>query len=214
LTEETSQADLEDSESLYSLLENTVVTSFYDRDASGLPEKWLEMIKHSMETLIPAFSTKRMLAQYSADMYIPTARREHDLTGNNYALARSLADWKATIPMRFSSLRLLDVTVEGIHGDKIEVNEPLFIQARLDPGKLEEKDILVEMLIGKRDRQGSVKDPAYVPLKMVHKEAEGYLTYEVEYRAQDNGSYGFGVRVMPVNPLLSEKGETGLVLWW
>jgi phosphorylase/glycogen(starch) synthase len=214
LTEDKVQADLADSESLYALLENTVIPTFYEREISGLPEKWLAMIKHSMQTLIPAFSTERMLAQYAKEMYCPAARRERELTKDNYILARYLADWKGKLPMRFSSIRLLDMAIEGIHGDTIAVSEPLSIQARLDPGKLEEKDILVEMLIGKRDNQGFIKDPEYVPLKLLAKGTDGSLTYEVEYRVPDNGSYGFGVRVMPFNPQLSGKQELGLVLWW
>ena len=61
--EETSDADREDGESLYSLLENTVVPMFYERELSGLPERWIAMIKRSMQTLIPRFNTERMLKE-------------------------------------------------------------------------------------------------------------------------------------------------------
>ena len=57
-TDETENADEEDSRSLYSLLENNVIPLFYDREMSGLPEKWLAMIKRSMQTLVPRFNTE------------------------------------------------------------------------------------------------------------------------------------------------------------
>ncbi|HAJ26540.1 MAG TPA: alpha-glucan family phosphorylase, partial [Syntrophus sp. (in: bacteria)] len=49
--------DAEDGQSLYSLLENNVVPYFYERDAAGIPEKWLAMIKQSMQSLAPVFNT-------------------------------------------------------------------------------------------------------------------------------------------------------------
>jgi phosphorylase/glycogen(starch) synthase len=75
--EETANADEEDSQSLYALLENSVIPLYYDREMSGLPQKWIAMIKRSMQTLIPRFNTDRMLIDYYRDLYLPTARREH-----------------------------------------------------------------------------------------------------------------------------------------
>ncbi len=62
--DETGNPDQEDSESLYSLLETSVVPMFYEREISGLPERWIAMIKRSMQTLIPKFNTYRMLIDY------------------------------------------------------------------------------------------------------------------------------------------------------
>lgn len=42
---------------------------FYARDASGVPQAWIERVKRSMRTLIPAFSATRMLAEYEARVY-------------------------------------------------------------------------------------------------------------------------------------------------
>ena len=69
--EETENADEEDSQSLYTLLENSVIPLFYDREMSGLPEKWIAMIKRSMQTLVPRFNTERMLVDYYRDLYLP-----------------------------------------------------------------------------------------------------------------------------------------------
>ena len=211
--EEAENADAEDGQSLYSLLENTVIPLFYDRQGSGIPEKWIAMIKRSMETLIPRFNTERMLLEYYHNMYLPTAKREQELAQDGFARAKVLSDWKRKIPMRFSSLKLLDVTVEGIHGDNIPVNEPLNITVRIDPGKLEPGDILVELGVGKRDGKGSVTDPDYVPLKIMNKGADGILTFSTAYVIRENGPYSYGIRVLPYHAKLASKQETGLILW-
>ncbi|MEN6317968.1 MAG: alpha-glucan family phosphorylase [Syntrophaceae bacterium] len=90
-TQERANADDEDSQSLYSLLENSVIPAFYNREISGLPEKWISMIKRSLQTLIPQFNTARMLLEYYHTMYLPTAEREHELYSDAYKKARELA---------------------------------------------------------------------------------------------------------------------------
>ena len=53
-----------------------------------------------------------------------------------------MADWKLKVPMRFSSIKLIDVSFEGIHGDTINVGEPFTVKLRIDPGKLNPDELL------------------------------------------------------------------------
>ena len=211
--EETGNADEEDGQSLYALLENSVIPLFYDHEMSGLPEKWIAMIKRSMQTLIPRFNTERMLIEYYRYLYLPTARREHELYSDSFRMARELADWKRKLPMRFSSLRLLDVSIEGIHGDTILVERPLTVTVRIDPGKLEPEEVLAELVIGRKGGSGFADPPDCIPLKITHREASGALTFSVSYTVRQNGAYAYGMRALPHHPHLAAKQETGLVAW-
>ncbi|MHB8907746.1 MAG: alpha-glucan family phosphorylase [Syntrophales bacterium] len=212
-TEETENADEEDSRSLYALLENSVIPLFYDREMSGLPEKWLAMIKRSMQTLVPRFNTERMLVDYYRDLYLPTARREHELYGDSYRMAKELADWKRKLPMRFSSLRLLDVSVEGIRGDTILVESPFTVTVRIDPGKMEPGEVLAELLIGKKDGLGFADPPECIPLTITGRAADGILTFSVSYTVRQNGAYAYGIRALPHHRHLATKQESNLVYW-
>jgi starch phosphorylase len=73
-------ADAADAESLYQLLENEVVPSYYERDARGVPRRWLAAVKQAMLTITPRFSSRRMLKEYVERAYAPavigTARQE------------------------------------------------------------------------------------------------------------------------------------------
>jgi glycogen phosphorylase/synthase len=211
--DEKENADEEDSQSLYSLLENSVIPLFYDRETSGLPEKWLAMVKRSMQTLVPRFNTERMLIDYYRNLYLPTARREHELFLDSYRMARELADWKLKLPMRFSSLRLLDISIEGIRGDTILVERPLNVTARIDPGKMGPEEVLVELVIGKKEGSGFADPPESVPLQITGKAAKGILTFSVSYTVRQNGAYAYGIRVLPHHPHLATKQEAGLVYW-
>jgi glycogen phosphorylase len=67
--------DYEDSTSFYDLLEHQVIPLYYGNRKQGLPGGWIEMMKESMATIIPAFSASRMLAEYTRDAYMPCAER-------------------------------------------------------------------------------------------------------------------------------------------
>jgi hypothetical protein len=211
--EEKTGADEEDGRSLYDLLEEVVIPAFYDRDVSGIPERWIGMMKQAMQTLVPRFNTERMLSQYYEQMYRPAARREQDLTAESYTRARELADWKRRIPMRFSSLKLLEVSVGGIHGDTIVVDQPLTVQVRIEPGKVAPEEIRVELVIGPRDGHGFAGAPERIPLQVTDVEKDGILVFAGEYLVRANGSYVYGIRVLPFHPLLATFQETGLILW-
>jgi starch phosphorylase len=65
------QQDAADADALYRLLETEVVPAFYDRDAQDIPRRWVHMVKESIRTVAPHFSTRRMLKEYVERMYLP-----------------------------------------------------------------------------------------------------------------------------------------------
>ncbi len=65
--------DWRDSQDLYRLLEEAIVPSYYDRDASGLPTRWLTAMRRAMATALWRFSTTRMLREYTESLYLPAA---------------------------------------------------------------------------------------------------------------------------------------------
>lgn len=63
------EMDEEDSQSLYSTLETKLIPTFYSMDENGLPGKWIEMMRNSISTLTPQFSTDRMVSDYIEQIY-------------------------------------------------------------------------------------------------------------------------------------------------
>jgi len=69
--------DAADGEALFDILEQEIVPLYYDVDTrTGLSAGWLRMVKESIRTLAPMFSTARMLKEYTTDMYVPAALGE------------------------------------------------------------------------------------------------------------------------------------------
>ncbi|MGO9482213.1 MAG: alpha-glucan family phosphorylase [Candidatus Kryptoniota bacterium] len=63
------EQDRVDSLNLYETIENKVVPAFYDRDASGIPLKWIKMVKESIKTIAPVYNTNRMVKEYVSKYY-------------------------------------------------------------------------------------------------------------------------------------------------
>jgi starch phosphorylase len=63
------EADLQDAEAMYRILEEEMIPSFYDRDGDDIPGRWLAMMKRSIQTLVPAFNCDRMVAEYAERIY-------------------------------------------------------------------------------------------------------------------------------------------------
>jgi starch phosphorylase len=65
------EQDLKDAGALYDLLENDVVPRFYERDEHGLPRRWIQTMKASIASILPAFSAHRMVRDYVEQAYLP-----------------------------------------------------------------------------------------------------------------------------------------------
>jgi starch phosphorylase len=66
--------DEADAESLYRLIEEEVVPLYYRRDSDNVPRGWIQIVKEAIRTAAPAFSTRRMIKEYTEQMYVPAAR--------------------------------------------------------------------------------------------------------------------------------------------
>jgi glycogen phosphorylase len=71
--------DAADAAALYRLLEEHVVPAFYDRDAAGVPRRWLATVKESIRSIAPRFSARRMVKEYAERMYAPALARQVDV---------------------------------------------------------------------------------------------------------------------------------------
>lgn len=67
--QDTQAQDQRDARTLFDLLEHQVVPMFHERDAQGVPQRWVAMMRRSLLTCGPRFSTTRMVRDYVAQVY-------------------------------------------------------------------------------------------------------------------------------------------------
>jgi starch phosphorylase len=63
------QQDDIDATALFNLLSGEIIPMFYERNADGIPVRWLARVRRSMRRVIPRFSADRMLRDYIRTLY-------------------------------------------------------------------------------------------------------------------------------------------------
>ena len=60
-----------EAEAIYSLPEQKIIPTFYDRDDRGVPVQWMAIVKEAIRTVAPRFCARRMVKDYVEQMYLP-----------------------------------------------------------------------------------------------------------------------------------------------
>jgi starch phosphorylase len=63
--------DEADADALFAVLEEQVLPVYYERDAAGLPQRWIALMRESIAELGPRFGSARMVAEYVDRLYLP-----------------------------------------------------------------------------------------------------------------------------------------------
>jgi glycogen phosphorylase len=68
--ESVEEQDRTDSENLFKVLTTEVIPLFFQRDARGVPRQWLQRVRRAMVTLVPQFTSERMVREYTERYYL------------------------------------------------------------------------------------------------------------------------------------------------
>jgi starch phosphorylase len=72
------EQDWQDANAIYELLEQEIVPLFYDRDRDDIPRGWVEIMRESIRSCAPFFSTTRMVKEYAERLYLAALRTGED----------------------------------------------------------------------------------------------------------------------------------------
>jgi starch phosphorylase len=97
---------------LYAVLEREVIPEFYARDEHGIPRCWVARMRESMARLTPAFSTNRVVRQYTEEHYLSAAAAFRQRAENQGSKGVDLALWQAELAKHWSAVRFGPATVE------------------------------------------------------------------------------------------------------
>ncbi len=200
-----------ESESLYNLLEREIIPLFYDRTADALPRRWIARVKNSMKTIVPNFSTNRMLRDYTQQMYLPALRRVRRVHADEFAVAKMLAAWKDRLRQHWHEVRVTDVQA-GAH-QELKVGSNLPLQARVHLGSISPDDVAVEAYYGPLTPDGEISKGQSVRLDFERPDADGQHWFAGAVPCETSGRNGYAVRVVPRHEDLADRYDQGLVVW-
>jgi len=204
------QDELESS-TLYDILEKDIVPLFYDRGADGLPRGWLAMMKTSLHKLCPMFNTHRMVEEYWARFYTPSAERRYQLMDNNWDGLKSLSNWREKIMYNWSNIDIKDIRMDEIR--EIEMGASYHAEADIFLGELSPEDVTVEMYYGRLDPSNQFLDSFTTVMQPAANTEDKVYRYQCESSFEEVGHFGINVRIIPNHPNPESRHAMGLVVW-
>lgn len=203
--------DNADSESIYDTLEKEIIPLYYDRDSSGIPTRWVSMMKESIRSLAFQYSTHRMLQDYTSKMYVPSMERVDKINESKFTFLHNLADWKLSIENNWSQVQILaERSAVQTAEHSIRSGEAFRVSTTVNLGHIEPESVKVELCYGILNNN-AIDNPEVVEMKLEKKVAASIYSYEGEVTLQDGGEYGYAFRVVPFHPDLINKFEMGLI---
>ena len=200
-----------ESRAAYDLLEKEVVPLFYDRGSDAVPRGWVAVMKASLQSLCPVFSTDRMVQEYAELSYLPSHAQWSRFVADDLALARSLALWKREIFKGWSQVAIRQVD-PGI-SDAVAVGSSVPVTAVVALGSIPASDVAVEGYFGVLDSRGDIQGGEVVPLRHTEELGNGIHRFSGEIECRFCGRHGFMLRVMPCHAVLGPVYEPGYLLW-
>ncbi len=213
LADENRRDDIE-SAALYTLLEQSVTPTFYDRDDKGVPNRWVEMVRHTLQGLGPKVLASRMVRDYTEKYYVPAAqsfrRTSAPIDGLPFGAARDLSAYRQRVREAWPHIEVTDVDSTGLPDTPLLGSE-LTLTATVALAGLKPDEVDVQAVLGRVDAADALQDP--VTVDMVHSGSGegGTDIFSTTTPLPVAGSVGYTVRVLPHHPLLAGDNELGLV---
>ena len=201
--DEQNDDDAKEAAELYALLENEVVPAFYDRDAEGLPRRWIARMRSSMASLAPRFSSARMLQEYVEWAYLPGAASYTRRAEQGAAGARAIDLWARQLEQHWGGIRFGEVTAARSGGD-LAFSVPVWL------GAIRPDDVRVEVYANPEHPQPPVVHPM-TPVEAIPGEANASI-YRVRFESARSASQ-FTPRVVPRHPDARVPMEVPLIAW-
>jgi starch phosphorylase len=216
--------DSVESQALYNILENEVIPLFYTRSTDNLPRAWIHRVKNSIKWIAPRFNTHRMLADYTRRFYNPAITKYKQMTTADCNRAKEFSKWKAQMREAWSEFDVKDVVMEVQNGNgskqlnprqpRLKVGSELSIKALIKLGKVNPKDIAVELYNGPVDTWGNIKQGSVVRMDYNQAaEQQGEHWFVGSMQCKNTGQHGVAVRILPMHNDLANPHEMGLILW-
>ena len=202
-----------DAATIYGLLENEIMPTYYARNAKGYSPSWIQVIKNSIARIAPHYTMKRQLDDYYAKFYNPMAARFKKLSAHDNAVAKEIALWKEAVAERWDSIRVVSIErTEPTDGTVLEAGRKYDVNIVLDEAGLDNA-IGIELVTLSTDKNGEDHIYSVEPLEVVKREGNLY-TFHVTHVSNNAGGFKAAYRIYPKNDRLPHRQDFCYVKWF
>ncbi len=204
--------DITDSESIYSTLEKRIIPTFYNRNEKDIPKEWVELMKESIITTGPKFSTSRMLVDYMEKLYMPLC----ELTNKSYSDLDKVTQfniWKKNIYNEWNKIEIYQCE-SNMNNKIIDAGNSLNVKCIVKLPNILKENINVEVYYGKNINNTIEEDINIIKMQLVEKDDERKLyTYFATIKLNTGGEFAYTFRATPKHEMLLESENLNLIKW-
>ena len=202
-----------DAETIYSILEDEIIKSFYDRNNEGIPVEWIDSMKNTIALVASQFTTGRMMKDYMDRYYLPQIERSRSIIDNNYQKARELAAWKQKIVETWDTIQVLKTEINDGINNILKIGNEYPLRVEIDLKGLDCNDVGLEFIVvefGEKNNSPSIVER----LECEAEKCEGSVCcFKLNYNPEHPGSYNYGIRLYPKHPDLPHRQDFKYVKW-
>ena len=203
------EQDKADSNSIYHILENQIIPTYYNQDRNGISRDWIKLMKNSIKTTGGQYSMARQVVDYVNKFYIPLSNLNNKyFTDINKVIGYS--EWKKYVTSKWESIKIDQQ--ENIDNAKLVAGSKIKAKCYVDLAGIDEKNTNVQVYFGQFLENGNVKNVYTHEMKKVGEE-NGMLVYEGTIELPTGGNYGYTFRVMPKHEMLLDPENMNLIKW-
>ena len=199
-----------DAATIYSILENEIVPLYYNKNAKGYSEGWIQVVKNSIAQIAPHYTMKRQLDDYYTKFYNKLGSRFAALSANDNAKAKEIAAWKETVAERWDSIEVVSATnvadMEVVSGDDVKLT------VVLDEKGLDDA-VGVEIVTIETDIEGKEHIHTIDTMNLVKRE-NNIHTFEGTHEVNNSGTFKVAYRMYPKNVDLPHRQDFCYVRWF
>jgi starch phosphorylase len=177
------------------LLEGEIMPEYYERNSRDVPVAWVERMKASMSSIIPRFSSRRMVTNYADMFYEPAMKDAVALRDSNYRPLFALADLAEDIRAHWGNIAMESVRFGGLSGEEIIVGTTVSAELTLHHQGLDARELEVEAVVTFGSRLQDMSSRLVVPFEA--EGAEDRSTWRGAFAVQASGGHELRFRVRP-----------------
>lgn len=201
-----------DAETIYSLLENEIIPSFYERNEAGIPEKWVRFIQNNIAGIAPHFTMKRMMDDYFDRFYNKLITRTHHINDHNFELAHQISAWKQKVQAAWDHIEVDSIKVPDPTVRPLDFGENFVAEITLRTPGLETGEVGIELLFGKK-LFDKIDEIVFIEKMNIVGSGDGWVQYHINVPIYRAGVYDYTFRISPFHPDLPHRQDFPLVKW-
>lgn len=202
-----------DAETIYGILEDEIIPTYFNRNENGVPVEWLSHVRNTLAYIAPQFTTRRMIDDYYNQYYSRLFDRATLIESDSYSAAAEIAHWKRRVSKKWDRIEAGEMKINADKEKAFNMGDMFRAEVFIDGAGLSENDLGLEVLFGRKEKDQVNRILFRQELIGITTET-GMIKYTCELPINYAGVFDYVFRLFPKHPLLAYRMDLPLIKWF